>query len=373
MLKKLVFALFLSAILFNSVYSQYPSEFFHADKYDKTIDSGHLQFHFDNLNYFRNTDYTTKVDKGSTFPGFHLLPYVQYQFNENAQIFGGLFLRYDFGNPQIKTLEPYIKFKYRLWGHDLIFGNLEGNVQHNLIEPIFDYERLVTDRQEQGIQVKLEDHRIEYDFWIDWQEMIYEGDPDNEAMFAGLTLNINPIMNETTKLSINGQATTLHKAGEIDSSIYPNSMEYNYGFGLVLEHSFNENVDLYLSGHAAYYHDHSNTLVNGFVNGLGQLAVARLRIHEYQIILNYWDAYQFQSPTGDRLYFTVGRRNQRDPFKYRKMVGLRIANELHVAKNLTFLSRVGLNYNIDHGRADVTMENYLRWHFTLKPVKLELF
>ena len=370
--KSVLLALFCTLFLFNSVYSQYEHSFFDADKYDEVLDSSHLQFHFDNLNYFRNTEYTTLVDKGSTFPGFHLLPYMQYQFNENAEIMGGLFIRYDFGNPNIKTIEPYIKFKYRLWGHDLIFGNLEGSVQHNMIEPMMDYEQAITNRTEQGIQVKKEDRRIEYDFWIDWQQMIYEGDPKNEEMYAGLTFRFNPIMNDRTKFSINGQSLTVHKAGEIDSSITPNQMVYNYAFGLEFNHKFSENTELFLSGHAAYLHDHSNFQSYGFRSGLGQLAVLRLRLHEYQIILNYWDAYRFQSPYGERLYFSIGRKNPMQPFNYRKMVGLRIANELHVAKNLTFLSRVGLNYNVDFQKADVVMENYLRWHFTNKARKVHL-
>ena len=55
------------------------------------------------------------------------------------------------------------------------------------------------------------------------------------------------------------------------------------------------------------------------------------------------------------------------------MIQFRFANELPVAKNLTFLSRIGVNYNIDHNRTDVIMENYLRWHFTLKPKKVKIY
>ena len=359
--------------MFTSVYSQFDNSFFDQDRYDLQIDSSHWKFHFDNLNYFRNTEYTSLVDKGSTFGGYHLLPYVQYAFHENAEIMGGLFIRYDFGNPQLKSIEPYFKFKYRLWGHDLIFGNLEGNVQHQLIEPMMDYEWAITDRTEQGLQVKRENKRIEYDFWVDWQTMIYGGEPFNEVFFGGLNAYFHPIDNERNKLSINGQGITVHKAGEIDESIVPNAMEYNYAFGLEYTRNFSENHSLFLSTHATVYEDLSGNWVhNSYEEGVGLLAVARLKLHDYRLVFTYWNAQNYQSPVGDRLYFTQGRRNWGRPFEYREMLGFKVVNEMEIGKNLTFLNRVGFSYNMDHNRADVILENYLRWHFSSSARKVHL-
>src|SRR5690606_20806996 len=90
-----ILSFLLLSTLFNSVYSQYDNSFFDHDRYDKALDSSHFQWHFDNLNYFYNTEYTSLVDKGSTYPGFQLLPYIQYSFRDKAEIFGGLFVRYD--------------------------------------------------------------------------------------------------------------------------------------------------------------------------------------------------------------------------------------------------------------------------------------
>lgn len=360
--------------LFNSVYSQFDNTFFDSDFREERIDSSHIQFHLDNLNYFRNTEYTTMIDKGSTYPGFHLLPYAQYQFNSNAVIYGGLFFRYDFGNSRVKQLDPYLKFKYRLWGHDLIFGNLEGGTQHRLIEPMYDYERMITDRWEQGIQIRRANKAVEYDFWIDWQNMIYENDAEKEIMFAGINLNINPILTDKTKLSLNAQGHTYHAAGELDSTTTPNSMEYNFALGGSFRHTFNKNTSLCISGHAAYYYDHGQTFANGFANGNGSLAVAQLKIHEYEIVLTYWDAYRFQSPVGERLYHSVGRKNgPANPYDYRKMVSLRIANEIKITEGLVFYNRLGVSYNIDHNKTDVIMENYLRWHLRSKSKEVRLY
>jgi hypothetical protein len=82
-------AMYLLLVLTN-VYSQYENSFFDNDKYEQSIDSSHFQFHFDNMSYFRNAEYLSRVDKGSTYIGFHAMPYVQYSFNEKAQIFWGI-------------------------------------------------------------------------------------------------------------------------------------------------------------------------------------------------------------------------------------------------------------------------------------------
>ncbi|MBR9860165.1 hypothetical protein GYB22_05350 [bacterium] len=373
MIKKLLYLLCFSCLVNSSVFAQLDNSFFDLDKYDQPLDSSHLQFEFDNLSYFRNTEYSSLVDKGSTFPGFHLLPYVKYSFNKNAELSAGLFLRYDFGNPQIKTLEPYFKFKYRLWGHDLIFGNLEGSVQHRLIEPLFDYEYAVTNRMEHGLQIKYPGKHIDYDFWIDWQKTIYQDDPFNEIFFGGLNLYVNPIVTESTKLKLNTQFLTVHSAGEIDRSIESNTMEYNIAFGIIFEHQFNPDNAITLSGHAAFYEDYSRPSAYGFRDGLGQFAFINYTHKTFQFVLTYWDAHQFQAPVGDRLYQSVGRKNINNPIDYRKVIGFRIANELKIGHNLVFLNRLGLNYNIDHAKADVIMENYLRWHFSLKPKQVKLY
>lgn len=364
----------LGSVLYANVYSQYENSFFDSDKYEYTIDSSHILFHFDNFNYFRNTEYTSNIDKGSTYNGINLLPYVQYSFNEKAQIYGGFNLRYDFGNPKIKSVEPYFKFTYTdVLKHNIVFGSLNSTVQHRMIEPLLDYEKAITDRFEQGLQITKPGRFLDYDIWIDWHDMIYENDPKNEQFIAGYNLYVNPVNNDNHKVSLNAQGLTVHKAGEIDFNSSPNSVEYNFAYGLEYTYFINKHTNLFLSGHTAFYEDRGNTKVNGLIDGVGQLAVLRLTHKDYQFVLNYWDSHQFQGPWGEQLYHSVGNKNAPIIKDYRKMIGLRISYEVEIGHNLVFLNRIGLNHNIDHNQADVTLENYLRWHFTnKKPKKVEL-
>ena len=367
-------ALFLLIILCSNLYGQYENSFFDNDKYEQSIDSSHLQFHFDNMGYFRNAEYLSKVDKGSTYTGFQAMPYVQYSFNEKAQIFGGFNLRYDFGNPEIRSIEPYFKFTYDgVLGHNIVFGSLNGTLQHGMIEPLYDYEKVITDRFEQGIQITKPGKTLEYDAWIDWHDMIYYDDPKNEQFVAGYNLYLHPINNEKNKLSLNAQGITVHSAGEIDLNSSPNSVEYNFAYGLEYTHFFNEYTNLFMSGHAAFYEDRSDDKVNGITDGVGQLAVLRLTHKEYQFVLNYWDSHEFMGPWGEQLYHSVGIKSFPKVYDYRKMIGARVGYEVKLGENLYFLNRLGFNYNVNPNKLDITMENYLRWHFRTKKKKVVLY
>ncbi len=374
MLGRVIKSSIILLLMCSNVYSQYENSFFDHNKYENTIDSSHLLFHFDNLSYFRNAEYLSPIDKGSTYIGFQLLPYVQYSINKKAQIYGGINLRYDFGNPEIRSIEPYFKFTYEdVLKHNIVFGSLDGTLQHRMIEPLYDYEKAITDRFEQGLQITKPGKVLDYDIWIDWHDMIYENDPKNEKFVAGYNFYFNPVNKETDKLSLNAQGITVHSAGEIDKNSAPNSVEYNFAYGLEYTHSFSDKTDLFMSGHVALYEDLSDNLVNGVIDGVGHLGVLRLTHHDYQFVLNYWDSYQYQGPWGEQLYHSLGNKNWPSAQDFRKMLGARVGYEVTIGKNLIFLNRLGFNYNVHSVTLDVTMENYLRWHFTTgkREVKLD--
>ena len=78
---------------------------------------------------------------------------------------------------------------------------------------MYDYEKVITDRFEQGVQIVKPGDRLTYDIWIDWHYMIYYDDPKNEMFVAGYNVFLNPINNDKYKLSFNAQGITVHSAG----------------------------------------------------------------------------------------------------------------------------------------------------------------
>jgi hypothetical protein len=73
-----------------------------------------------------------------------------YYANPNLAVTLGAYLRKDFGNEGIYDAEPLFSIKYHKRNLTLVFGSLEGNIQHNYIEPLYDVERKVTTPIEYG-------------------------------------------------------------------------------------------------------------------------------------------------------------------------------------------------------------------------------
>ncbi len=52
----------------------------------------------------------------------------------------------------ILPLAPTFEVKYRAKHSSFIIGNLEGNLNHGYIEPIYDYKLIIKERLENGFQ-----------------------------------------------------------------------------------------------------------------------------------------------------------------------------------------------------------------------------
>ena len=103
-----------------------------------------VHFNFYNLNYVRNYEYTNDFHDGYTLYGTQLQPQIVYYAHPNLAITAGAFIRKDFGRNGITDAKPLFNLKYHKRNLTLIFGSLEGGIQHKYIEPLYDFERTIT-------------------------------------------------------------------------------------------------------------------------------------------------------------------------------------------------------------------------------------
>jgi hypothetical protein len=97
-------------------------------------------------------------------------------------------------------------------------GNLNQDQNHGLSEPMMDSEHFLTDKPEAGIQAKFKNDNLKADLWIDWQRMIFEGDPFKEQFVFGAISEFILFKTETLELSLPLAFNGLHEGGEIDSA-----------------------------------------------------------------------------------------------------------------------------------------------------------
>jgi hypothetical protein len=327
---------------------------------------GVFRLHIENLNYFRNVEYKTNIDEGRTLFGYQFAPEISYQLANNIQISAGVFAQKDFGNDKFYSIVPLYRLQYRTGAKTFRFGNLFGSLQHNLIEPLYDPESVIEKRLENGFQFIWDRPHFYMDAWIDWMQMIYQNSNFPEQFTAGVVAEPILIKTERIGLSFPFQMLAYHQGGEIDTSHQNTHSIFNFNYaGKLIIRPTNSMVDsIDFQAHLAYYEDIS-TVTESFVDGLGQLLSASIYFNNYGVMLNYWDAHQFQGPSGDILYQSVSFKNKALYTQYfRKLAFARLFYQRELGPNLNFLFRANYIRDINHKTDDFVGEFYFRWNPT---------
>lgn len=345
-------------------YGQWDNTYFDVQRKDTQV--GLVQLQVENLGYFRNSEYKSRIDQGRTLFGYQLWPELTYQSSQHVQVSLGLFLQQDFGADDAVAKKPTFSFQYQNNGHLIRFGTLLGATQHQLIEPIYDAERVIENRLENGFQYKRASSKLDGEFWIDWQKMIYQNSPFREEFTTGI--RIEPKLHSKKGKSIVSlpiSAISFHKGGEIDTSKMPTISNFNFDYGLRYRYKkgtgFIDSLDV--QAHALYYEDISTEPVN-YIDGLSQYVSLACYAKGFGLMLNYYDAHQFHNPMGDVVFRSVSARNATYVFDYRKLAMLRLQWQKEIAADFNFLIRANFMRNINDATNDVVAEFYFRWNPT---------
>jgi len=326
-------------------------------------ETGKLRLHVENMNYFRNVEYKTVVDEGRTLFGLQFAPEVSYQISPRFLISGGVYAKRDFGGADFEQFMPTFQLKYAHDKHSFIFGRLEGNMDHRLIEPALDPERIIFDRTENGFQYLLTDTFIDLDIWADWQKAIYMNSPYREVFDAGITGRLKPINKDLFRMEVPFVVLAHHKGGEIDTSGLQAVSQFTLYSGLEMTYEPAKGSLKAIRGGAFFlnYQDVSNR-AETFIDGLGQYAYVDFRWDRFGVMANYWDSHQFESITGDVLYHSTSRQNpQKYILDYRKLWMLRLYYEQKLTENLGLLVRTNTIRDVNEETFEFIAEFYLRW------------
>ncbi|WP_152426338.1 hypothetical protein [Cesiribacter andamanensis] len=184
-------------------------------------DSGKLQLHTYALGFSRNNEYFQRFADGYTYFGYQGMAWLSYQPDARVRVWGGLFMRDDFGTNRLQEVQPVFRIQARFDSLQLIFGTLQGSLNHQLIEPMYDFERVMVDRLEEGLQLLYEKERFWLDVWIDWERTIYLGSPFQERVSGGFSSRLDLAKKEKTRLVLPLQMLAFHQGGQIDTDLPP--------------------------------------------------------------------------------------------------------------------------------------------------------
>lgn len=344
-----------------------------------------------NLNYTKNNEYFNKIADGYTLFGYQLNPKLIYYPSENLRIEGGVFLWKDFGNEKFTKVLPTFTLKYQRDSLAFLFGNLEGSLQHGLVEPLYDFEKVMLDRLENGMQLLYKHKNYKLDAWIDWQRMLYPAGKYQEEVSGGMATEVYIYRKNALQITAPLQFVAYHKGGQIDSVPNPLMSIFNSSAGLKAAYRPNkQGFWRGITGEYAfvYFTDFSFDKQLPFANGRGQYANVTFHTKPFDLMVSYWNGTGYMSTRGGALYQSVQQAWRNDSFyklsgqniatgqgiyteKERQLLIVRLLQEIKLFKSVYVSGRFEPFYDLNNKKFQFSHGLYVtyRHNFFLKTIE----
>jgi hypothetical protein len=302
-----------------------------------SLKTGELHLSFHNFNYMRNYEYFNRIQDGYTLFGAQLEPQLLYYAHPRLSISAGVHLRKDFGGRGIYKTFPLFSVKYKKHNTTLVNGVLEGNIHHRMIDPLYDFERKISDPVEYGTQFIIENPGLFLDAFLNWERMIYKPSADQEQIFGGASAEISLSKSARLELSLPLQLTAFHQGGQIDVNPDPLQTLVNTALGFKLKLPLNGFIDaIRTENYYTTYTDLSFTSVQAFDAGHGWFLNAGVDTKYGSLIGTFWRANGFISSNGVPIYQSVSQHINYPglTIRNRKLLMLRYSYQKKLIPNL---------------------------------------
>ncbi|HDR90580.1 MAG TPA: hypothetical protein ENN63_13260 [Bacteroidetes bacterium] len=297
--------------------------------------AGNLFLGVDHLFYFRNNEYFNPFADGYTLTGHHLFPSLIYLPGKDVSLHAGFFMNQEFGKSGNPGIYPVVGVRFKKWGLETLLGRINGNHFHRLPQPVYSFERSLTDPLEFGMQSIVSKENLFIDTWIHWEQMIERYDDEQEKIWGGFHGIWSPVNTGRTRLHVSMLVTAFHYGGQIDISGLPVYTLWNAaaGAGYTLMSRHSERItsagletQLHLS------HQASEGGINPFGKGWGLYMEAFVNTVVVDGALSYWKGDSYYAEFGDPLFSSVSRKVNREGYteKKRDLFVLRLKKDIRI-------------------------------------------
>ncbi|MGV3538524.1 MAG: hypothetical protein ACO1OQ_01860 [Rufibacter sp.] len=344
----------------------------------KPAQAGELQLGVNAYGYSKNNEYFNDIAEGYTLFGYHLNPRLIYFASPTVRIDAGVQVQKDFGTNNYSLVQPTFTIRYEEDGKALLFGTLEGHVNHGYIEPLYDFERVITNRLENGIQFLLDKPGVKLDAWIDWQRYNRRMDSFQEEVAGGasaeLALYRTPISLDfpenkpetETYIGLPLQFTAQHRGGQIDDTELPLVTLANVAVGLVIRKTYNRKVlkALHFQPYLVGWQDFSNEKNLAFRKGGGIYLNAGVDTKYQNVMLSYWRGSGYYAEMGGKLFQSVSTNFKSPGYtdKTRQLLILRLMHDVKLMEGLTLTLRLEPYYDLDNPALEFSNSLHLNFN-----------
>lgn len=331
-------------------------------------DSNSLMFNLKVLGFNKNNEYFGKIADGYTLFGYQVNPSLSYQPTKNTRIDVGVYAQKDFGNDDYTEFQPTFTFKYNHGHSSLLFGTLEGATSHQLIEPFYDFERVLINRLENGLQFYIINDWLFFDSWLDWQNMLYPGQDDQEELTGGISMRY-VLVDKTMRVSIPVQMVVTHLGGQIDTSNLPLQTYTNSAVGLMLDFFIRPDNkwlnNVRLEGYYTHYNDFSGEQLRPFADGDGLYLNAEVKSKiGFEMMVSYWRGNEFLTIQGGQIYPSESS-SVKNPLRIeeeRELLIFRLFHNMKISDRITLSSRFEPYFDLINNRFEFSHGFYLNYN-----------
>jgi len=322
------------------------------------------QVHLEVLPFFRNNEYFAATQDGQTYFGYQLQSVYQRNVSKHSKLLLGALAIQNYGAHQgFSAIFPIVALQYYKNHHQIIFGTLQGAAHHQLIEPIYGQELMLTQKNEQGVQWRKNNQKINLDAWINWEENTERNINRLEKFSAGLNLKSKLSLTPYFSIMPNFQCLYQHQGNSNGASTLPLKTIANAGIGTIAEYKNNHkrfNYQFYYT----QYQDFSITQTNTFVNGFGLYHHLQYSPNSrLDIIVNHWYGNEYQAAKGGAIYQSVNPMDKAFPQRIRQLLFLRAHYHFYLDKDILLDIRLDPYYDFIQKLAEPSYALYLRYSF----------
>lgn len=376
------FALFIICIFYSfSSNSQHISGAMQFINPVKAGDSNSISISYSTLSYFRDYEFSkSRIQTGYTNFGTWHYPRLAIQPNKWLRIEAGALLQKDFGDRNPQRAEAMFSLQIMQKNFRILFGAIESNLSHRLIEPIMSYDRISDRPVEEGFQVKYEKNRISADVWLDWELRQKVNADYPEELTGGLSFAYrfskpgNP-----WQISLPLQAILPHKGGQLDTTQSIVTTVLNAAGGLSATWTNPKanapvsqfRMDGYVTG---YKHFHASNLYP-FESGHGLLANVFIKSKPgIGFLATWWKGSTYIAPFGAPLYQSVSAIHGRENYteRERQLLFLNFIFEKELFENFFVDARVSPYFDLENGFMEHSFLIFLSYRNNFRIGKLKL-
>ena len=332
-----------------------------------TFQKGDLRISLHAFTFFKDNEYFNKIVDGYTLYGTQLNPQLVYYPIKDLRLEGGVFLWKDFGNPVLQQVRPTFRATWTKGKQQIILGNIRPHLHHNYIEPMFNFERVMLNPLEEGIQFRYNGTRLQVDQWVDWQRQQYRYSNFQEEVAGGISSSYRTSRDGSRwHVAIPFQFTATHHGGQIDTLDKPLKTAFNEALGIEARYKLaGRNVQaVRFSGYVLGFQDHSFTRGQfPFKYGRGLYLNTTLETRYADVMLSYWQGSRFISPLGGDFYQSASRTVSNPDFldRERRLLFVRLMRDFRISDAAALTARVEPVFDFNTRVLDYSLAMYLNF------------